>query len=182
MLKMKGMERRAVFCALLVCVALAGGCKRQRKAPVQRTDESGATMASFLHMADPKAAPQLLKGFHPIEQNAWRWTMGSFSVALHPPAQAAEKGAVLILKFAVPDPVIAKLKAVSLAASINGQALGAETYTQAGEFTYTREVPARLAFGDAVNVDFVLDKFLPPGDVDQRELGVIVTSVALETK
>jgi hypothetical protein len=180
--KMKVSMRHAACCALVAGLVLVGGCKRQRKPPVARTDESGATLASFVHMADPKAAPQLLKGFHPIEQNAWRWTAGSFSVVLHPPVQAAEKGAVLNLKFAVPDPVIAKLKAVSLTASINGQPLGPETYTQPGEFTYSREVPAKLAFGDAVNIDFTLDKYLPPGDVDQRELGVIVTSVGLETK
>ncbi|MBI3473849.1 MAG: hypothetical protein HY013_21035, partial [Candidatus Solibacter usitatus] len=152
------------------------------KIRVQATDEESASLASIVHTADPKTAPQLLKGFHAVEQNAWRWTMAKFAVALRPPKDAARKGAVLTLKFAVPDPVISRLKTVSLSAAVGGTPLSPETYTQAGEFTYTREVDARLLTGEAVNVEFTVDKAIPPGEVDQRELAVIVTSVGFEAK
>jgi len=82
----------------------------------------------------------------------------------------------------VPDPIIARLKTVSLSATVGGAKLAPETYTQSGEFTYTREVPATVLGGEAVKVDFALDKSLPPGEVDQRELGVVVSSVGLEPK
>ena len=173
--------RRAM--TLGVCLLLLGGCRqREKKIRIQQTDEDSATLASVIHMSDAKAAPQLLKGFHSIEENAWRWTMGQFAVALRPPRNAAIRGAVLRLKFVVPEPVLAKLKKISLTAAVNGTSLPAETYTKSGEFEYTRDVDAKLLSGEAVNVEFTLDKFLPAGEIEQRELGVIVSSVGFEAK
>ena len=108
--------------------------------------------------------------------------MGQFTVALRPPRNAALKGATLHLKFTIPEAVVAKLKTMSLSASVNGTALSPETYTQPGEFDYSRDVDPKLLTGDAVNVDFTLDKFLPAGMVETRELGVIATSVGFEAK
>lgn len=173
--------KRFIFVPLLVVLA-AAGCKKKEPIRVQQTEEEAGALASIVHVADPQATPQLLKGFHGVEQNSWRWTMGKFSVALRPPANAAKNGAVLNLKLSVPDPVIAKLKTVSLSAIAGGQTLSPETYTQSGEFTYTRDVAAKELAGDAVNIEFSLDKFLPAGEVDQRELGVVVSSVGLEPK
>ena len=50
------------------------------------------------------------------------------------------------------------------------------------ELEYTRDVDRKLLVGDAVNVEFTLDKFLPAGAIEQRELGVIATSVGFEAK
>jgi hypothetical protein len=163
-------------------VLLLGGCKRRKKITVQQTDEDSATLASVIHMGDAKAAPQLLKGFYNIEENAWRWSMGKFAVALRPPHGASTKGATLHLKFVLPEAVLSKVKTMSISATVNGTGLAPETYTQAGEFDYSREVDGKLLPGEAVNVEFTLDKFLPAGMVEQRELGVIVTSVGLEAK
>ena len=129
-----------------------------------------------------RSASQLVSGFYDIEQNSWRWTARQFSVLLRPPRNAVQKGGVLKLKFSVPGPVLAKLKALSLSASLGGLDLSPETYTQAGEFTYSRDVSGAVLAGDAVKVDFSLDKALPPDAVDQRELGVIVSNVGLEPK
>jgi hypothetical protein len=52
----------------------------------------------------------------------------------------------------------------------------------AGDYTYSRDVPPELLTGDAVTVEFTLDKALPPNPSDQRELGVIVQMVGLEPK
>jgi hypothetical protein len=177
------MKTRVLLFVLAVACAAAPGCKRKDKIQVQETiEEPETTLVSTVHVADPAASQQLLKGFHTVEQNAWRWTMGKFSVLLRPPRTASEKGAVLQLKLAVPDPVIAKLKSVSLSASISGVALPAETYSQAGEFTYSREVPAKALQGETVQVDFALDRFLPSGAADARELGIVVSMVGLEPK
>src|SRR3954454_7451185 len=84
------------------------GCKRRKKQPAQQQEEP-AGMATMVHAADPRSAPQLLRGFHGVEEGAWRWTQKSFAVTLRPPQGAALHGANLILKFAVPDVVLKKV-------------------------------------------------------------------------
>jgi hypothetical protein len=147
------------------------------------TEEGGGALASVVHVADPKTAVQLVRGFHAVEQNAWRWTTGRFSLTLRAPAGAAEAGATLVLKFAVPDVIIDRLKAVTVTAVVNGRALPPETYSKPGEHTFSRAVPPEALAAEAVPVDFSLDKFLPPGAAgDSRELGIIVTTIGLEGK
>jgi hypothetical protein len=133
-------------------------------------------------MADPKSAGQLISGFHAIEDGAWRWTERKFVISLRPPASAAEKGAILDLKLTVPPPTAEKVGAVTLTASIGGTALTPETYSKSGEYNYRRDVPPALLAGDSVRVEFELDKAIPPGDPDIRELGVIVLRAGLESR
>ena len=47
----------------------------------------------------------------------------------------------------------------------------AETYRKAGEYVYRRDVDASLISGDAVRVDFQLDKAFAPGATDLRGQG-----------
>jgi hypothetical protein len=167
-----------------ICVALlasAPACKR-RKVRVETTEESGQSLAAVVNVGDPKASPQLLRGFYDIEGGAWRWTKAKFSVTLRPPLNASQKGATLQFKFAIPDAVISHLKDVTLSGNVNGFALQPETYTKPGDYTYSRDVPASALTGDAVTAEFALDKFLAPGQVDQRELGVVATSIGFEAK
>jgi hypothetical protein len=170
--------------ALVLTLAFAPlGCKRKAKVRVQTTEEEAPRMASTVSMGDPRSEPQLVSGFYTIEQNSWRWTARQFTVVLRPPFSAAEKGAVLKMRLTVPDPVIAKLKTVSLAASINGHTLPPETYTKPGQYTYTRDVPASLLAGESTKVEFQLDKAMPPGGGgDMRELGIVALSIGLEPK
>lgn len=179
------------FRTLISCAALAlvlafsfTACKRTQPAvKVGTTDEEGPQMASIIHTGDPQSDTQLVTGFYNVEEHAWRWTAQKFSVVLKPPAGGAQRGATLTMQCAIPDAVIAKLKTVSLTGTIGATALAPETYTQSGPYTYTRDIPANLLNADAIRVDFQLDKALPPGtNGDQRELGMIVSSVGLEAK
>jgi hypothetical protein len=163
---------------LLVALVLAPACKR--KTVKVGTDEETPRMRSVLVLADPKTEPQLIKGFHGIEAGAWRWTEKSFTVALRPPFGAAQKGAKLSVKLTVPEPTIQRLQSISLSANVAGTTLAPETYTTAGDYMYVRDVPAELLGGDTVRVDFQLDKAIPPGGGDIRELGIIVFSIGLE--
>ena len=163
--------------ALLVTLALAPlSCKRQQ------ADQEAPGMASTVHMGDPQIGNQLVSGFYGIEQNAWRWTGRRFSLVLRPPSGASQKGATLQLRLTVPPVVIEKLKTIALSATIGGSTLPPETYTQAGNYTYTREVAPALLAGESVRVDFQLDKSIPPSGADRRELGIIVASIGLEPK
>lgn len=169
---------------LFVTLALlsATGCRREEKIKMEPTDESQAVLASAVHAADPKAAMQLTKGFHPVEQNAWRWTLGRFAIAFAPPEGAAERGATLNVKISVPEPVLDRVKKTTLSASIQGSAVGSATYTSAGEQTFSADIPAALLKSDAVTVEFALDPFVAAGTMENRELGIIFVSSSLDAK
>jgi hypothetical protein len=168
--------------AVLMCCA--SGCNRNRSNSDATIEEAPAQQEpqTTVQMRDLRAAAQLVKGFHTLEQGRYRWTMGQFSVTLRPPLHASELGAKLVLNFAVPEPVLQKLKSMKLSASVDGVALPEETYTKSGAYVYSRDVPAQALAKSVVTVSFTLDKCLPPGDLDRRELGVVVTSVGLEAK
>jgi hypothetical protein len=108
--------------------------------------------------------------------------MSQFSVVLRPPSDGAEKGATLKLRYSIPGTVIDQLKPITLKASVGGVPLPPETIAESGEHIYARDVPAAALKGGPVTVDFSVDKFLPAGQVDQRELGVIVVSAGFEGK
>jgi hypothetical protein len=175
-------ERRAAWIMLSIALALAPtGCKN-KKVKVQATVEETPRMASAVSMGDPKAETQLTVGFYGVEAGAWRWTAKQFTVVLRPPSGSAQSGGKLELKLTVPPVVIEKLKIISLSAAANGSPLPPETYTQAGDYTYTRDVPASALTADSVRIDFQLDKAIPPTASDLRELGIIVLSAGLESK
>jgi hypothetical protein len=167
---------------ILVPLLLAGaGCKRRNRS-------SGQTvlLASTIYAGDPNVAARFAKGFYDVEENAWRWTGKEFSVDLSAPLHSDQRGAQLVLKLAVPDPVIQKLGSIQLSATIQGYKLEPQIYTKPGQYTYTRDVPAEKLQdkqqSDVVRIDFAVDHTLPPSDADHRELGIIVSEVGLVAK
>lgn len=168
---------------MLLSVLLAPtACKKKRRQPAPVVDNTYSGLATMVQVSDPRAEVQLTKGFYVVENNSWRWTAKAFTVTLRPPKGAAQTGARLVLKFAVPDVILNRLKSVQLSARVNGLDLPPEQYTTAGDKTYSREVPASSLGADAVMVEFTLDKAFPPTPSDNRELGVIVSSVGFEAK
>jgi len=163
-----------------ICILLpASACKRHRH---RAAAEQPSGPASLLSMADPRAAVQLTRGFYDPEQGSWRWTAKEFSAVLNPPSTAKEKGAILVFRFSVPEASIQQLKSLTLSAKVDGIAVDPETYTQAGDCVYRRELPPSAFHGGVATVDFLLDKALPPAGSDLRELGVVAQSVGLEAK
>ncbi|MGA2197051.1 MAG: hypothetical protein ABSH40_17445 [Bryobacteraceae bacterium] len=174
--------RRASLPAVLAAMLLAAAACNYQRIPRQPTIEEAPRLASTVHMGDATAAAQLVSGFYDIEGGSWRWTQKQFAVKLRPPAQAARQGAVLDVHLTVPEPSIEALKSLTLTASVGGSTLAPETYRKAGEFIYRRDVDPRLISGDAVRIDFQLDKTIAPGASDLRELGIVVTSAGLLAK
>jgi len=167
-------------------LALAVGCSGRDAAIGNGTgaSESATVEApaplppSNLQMADPAAASYLLSGFHDVEQNAWRWTARKFSARVAPPADPA--GPVqLKFRFAISEVMIERLKSVRLSASANGHAVGSESYDDPGEHVFQEALPAGLAPGP-LRIDFELDRAIPAGVIETRELGVIAVSLSLE--
>ncbi len=171
-----------VVLGLAPLILIPSGCKRKQPAKVEVIEEEAPKLATVVHVADPKATVQLVRGFYELEQNSWRWTAGKFAVALRPPRGASDRGAVLQLKFAIADAVLDRVKSMTVRARAGKLELAPETYTKPGEQIYSRDVPAAVLGGEVVTFEFEVDKFLPPGAVEQRELALIVTTVGLELK
>ena len=176
--------RRLGFALLLVSALALGtsGCKKQRKREPVKLSEGPAALASMIQAGDPIAAVQFTKGFYGVENGAWRWTSHAFTVTLHPPRGAGADGARLVLKFSLPDAVFQKTGPIKMTARVNGLDLPPEEYKEPGDRTFSREVPGNALQGEAVAVDFTLDKFVPPTPNDLRELGVIVSAVGFEVR
>jgi len=173
---MRGLTAAAML--LAIAAVAPAGCKRRnhaRAAPV----EDNSPLESVVNVADPEDAEQLVAGFYDVENNAWRWTMGHFSATLRPPEDSSLNGAMLELKGDVPSAVLKRLGPISLSATINGHTLNSETFSRAGAFIYSREVPASVLSDPSARVDFTVDKALPPSSQDARELALVVTSIGL---
>jgi hypothetical protein len=176
-----GITRVMAVVALLATVAAAPACRTKKKAHAVVVADDGQ-LFSVVNVADPRAVVQLVRGFHNLENDAWRWTMKNFTVTLRPPAGSAQSGAQLELKFTLPDVVFSREGALTLRARVNGIDLSPETYSKAGDATYTRDVPASALGRDTVSFDFSTNKGIPPSDNDNRELSIIVTTIGLTTK
>lgn len=170
--------RRLVFAVSALAVLTA--CKPNAPRPPILENEN-AGVASLVPLGDSRYAAQLNRGFYQIEQNAWRWTAGRFSVTLKTPPGASNKGAFLVVNFSVPPTLIEKNGNVTLNMSVNGLRIEPATFDHPGQQRLRRPVPATAFVADVVACDFILDKILPPSPTDKRELGVIVSSIGLET-
>jgi hypothetical protein len=172
---------RSLSASLTAVLALTGVACTGARNGVGVQNEQGSSslpLVSTVRMSDPTAGAQLLSGFYGLENGAWRWTAGKFSVRLLTPPAAAQSGATLTLSFTVPDVVIRKLGTIALNATINGTTLTSTEYNAAGSYVFSADVPASMLTAESVKVDFALDKTMRP-DVDKRELGIIANSVAI---
>ena len=64
---------------------------RRRSSSRRRMSRSRCSGLDVVHAADPKTAMQLVRGFHGVEQNAWRWTMGTLRLLFRSLSGAAEQ-------------------------------------------------------------------------------------------
>lgn len=164
----------------LAALALAACPRNEPGIPIE--EEAGAppvALLSSVNVADPEAEPQLLRGFHGLEQRAWRWTERKFGVMLQPPPPG--QPVVLNLSFTLPGVVTDAVGAVTITARVNGQEIGRQTFSEPGEFQqFEAAVPDGLLTGQPAEVELELDKAMTPGGQDPRELGIIVFSIAFQ--
>jgi hypothetical protein len=145
--------------------------------PTSATEEIDSKVLT----GDPRYGNQL-EGFNQIEPGGWRWTTRAFAMTLRAPGGSGQAGARLTLQLYIPESSIQKLGPMTLTARLGDVLVGAETFTTAGDHTFARDLEPGWLKAGANRVAFVLDKFVPPGSGDGRELGVVVSSASLEAR
>jgi hypothetical protein len=168
----------------LTLAILLAACKGRPPQPGSTTGAgagSGSVLTNNLPsatvvMGDPLVAQQLKRGFHQIEFGQWRWTERKFQLVLRvlPKDKAHPQ---LAIRLSVPKPIIDQLTTVTLSCSVDGSSLGSETFNAPGDYWYRRNITQPTS--DVAQVDCELDKAIPPGKTDTRELGIIVWNVAM---
>jgi tRNA (mo5U34)-methyltransferase len=118
---------------------------------------------------DRRWSVELLAGWHPMEAGHFRWTQKKFAVRLEtvPPCACTQ----VTLDFFLPD----ELSPVTLAATLNGQQLAPQTFLKGGENRYRQSVPPGAFASGIAEIEFTLDRALPPSSRDPRELGLVVS-------
>jgi SAM-dependent methyltransferase len=115
--------------------------------------------------------PQLMFGWHELEDGYWRWTERVFAVRL-------ERGSLtmttLRFRFCLPAAIMDQHKRVRLTAQAGDMRLPSADYDAPGEHLYICEIPQHLWTKGSVLVQFELDKAGPPVPPDLRELGLQV--------
>jgi hypothetical protein len=133
-------------------------------------------------MADKSAKDQLITGFYALESNSFRWVSRQFSVVLRPPPGAGTRGATLQVTLYLPENHMQELGPITLNADAAGYPLKPETFSRTGTFTYARDIPADELDTNIFPINFCLNKWKSPSRSDPRELGVVVTAIALRTR
>jgi hypothetical protein len=119
-----------------------------------------------------------LNGFYPPESAGFRWTKREFSARLS--FSKSGGSAELVMHLYVPDSTIRQLGPVTLTTTINGHPLAPEKWSHAGQYVFRRELNAGVIVGGEAEINFSLDRVLPPSDSDHRELGIVVQDIAIE--
>lgn len=171
--------RRILIPAAAFALLAAPACKRVHHPNPNATIEEESELSPSIRISDARDAAQLLSGFHSLEQNAWRWTAGQFSVSLAVPNPAAQGPGRLEFRFTVPDVVAADLAGLTVSAAVEGRSLGSWQAARTGEQTAVFSVPPGILRADALIVDFTLNKTVPRRDGETRDLGVIALGFRL---
>jgi len=129
---------------------------------------------SYINPGDLRAKPQLLSGWHEIEDGSWRWMSREAEAMLGVPSGAAP--AFELHLFFPPDHMRKAGGPVVVTVLLNGAPLAEETYTDPGGYTQSKAVPVGL-LAPPVKVTVRLSRAAPPTATDQRELGAVVSGL-----
>jgi hypothetical protein len=182
-----GLRRRAISCFALLLAATMGCADlkhRRNPQPEVISNEDAAQIQPVVHshsftMRNADATRQLAAGVYGVENSDWRWTAGEFSVVLATPRGASTHGAGLVFEFFIPDGNLHRTGPVTLTAYLNEQEIGTTTYTAPGGHRFSAAISPELVKQSPVVIDFHLDRCVPRGVLDIRELGVVALTVSL---
>jgi tRNA (mo5U34)-methyltransferase len=115
----------------------------------------------------PRYLVKLLEGWHPLEQNSFRWTERRFSIQLKRPPSVKSFTLRFSFRLTFPGPV-------KVSAAVNGIDVPPDTFTTEGDHSYIIELPVAARGVSPLRIDFVVDESLPAGSPDERELALLV--------
>jgi hypothetical protein len=138
--------------------------------PVRPEGDARAYILATSRLAAAPSDFRLLRGWHNLELDAWRWTERCFALEVDVPADLSP--ATLEFRFELPAVMFAAYPHFTLFARVNGTPLAPRIYAVPGRHKYSAPVASVPA--GSVTVEFELDRAVGPGDADRRELGVIV--------
>ncbi len=151
-----------------ICDYLTTGCQDDSDPSSAQHDQRAFCLLRS-PVYDRKWSVALVDGWHPMEAGHFRWTAKRFSVRLETAAPCS--CAFLSLAFYLPD----ELGPVTLSAKLNGCELPPQTFRRAGQNRYRQPLPPGVLASGTAEVEFTLDKAVPPRPEDQRELGLVVS-------
>ncbi len=165
------MERRPALGALLIaCLGLSlltAACKPS--APVK---VAPAATLSYVETGDLRARPQLLSGWYGIENGSWRWMARQAEATLVVPNKP--ELAFELRLFFPPEHMQKAGGPITVAVLFDGQPFAEETYPSPGGYTLKKTVPPGLFQASSVKLTIRLDRAVPAGAADHRELGAVV--------
>ncbi len=166
--------------ALSIGLILTAGCQTDVAVPPPEPPPTlfqAKEPGLLLRMTQADAERYLVSGVYGLEAESWRWTAKRAVVRL-PMGPVA--GLKLVMKFAVPEPVVARNGPVRLSVQVNDHPVEELRYSRDGHYDFEKPVPAERLKAYADNfVSIEIDKPLPK-DVAGRELGFILVYVGLQ--
>ena len=108
-------------------------------------------------------------------EGPWRWTAGAFSFEFSP---VPLRDTVLSLSFRVTEELLKRYGSTYLTIEMAGESLGGIELNRADSQLFEVTIPA-IATGTAT-IHCRLSKYLRAGEIEARELGMILHSVSLE--
>ncbi len=127
---------------------------------------------SYINTGDLRAKPQLIAGWHSIEDGAWRWMAREAEAVVLVPRRAPANFELRL--FFPPDHMSKAGGPVIVSLLLNGALFAQETYAEPGGYVLRKPVPPGILAAGAANLKIRLNRAVPPGDVDKRELGAVV--------
>ena len=119
---------------------------------------------------------EFLEGWHRPEESGWRWTQRDFSARVH--IAGGRRPRRLVLDLFLSEDLMSHVNPLRLSLSVSGQPLTPEVYRSSGSHTLVRGLR-----GPAANdflLTFSLSGALPPTPQDDRERGMVVSSIRVE--
>ncbi len=161
-------ESLTIFFASLLLLA---GCSRPQdsqsfEAPRQEV------LYSYAQTNDLRVAPQLVSGWYPVEEGAWRWMSKEAQVMLRTPEPPP---AHFEVRLTLSKPHLATTGPVTLTILLNDKPFTEEKYAASGSYTLSKSIPPGLLTKEPTRVTLRVDKVVGPiQGGDQRELGAII--------
>jgi tRNA (mo5U34)-methyltransferase len=112
---------------------------------------------------------ELLSGWHGLESGGHRWTERRFAIAVKNIAGPTE----LRLKYLVTEILLKHTGPIVLSATLDGRQLPPQGSERPGQYIYT------VPLDGPATIQFEIDKVIPAGAIEERELGVAVSAVDL---